>query len=46
MQSAGDKNTTLPVGRVLCEELLKEVITPIYSLLHTHLKDKCQGLQD
>ena len=38
---------TGPVGRVLWEEeLLEEVITPIYSLLHTLLKDKCMGLQD
>ena len=35
----------LEEGRVLCEELL-EVITTIYSLLQTILKDKCMDSQD
>ena len=38
--------STRPVGQVLWEELLEDFITPIYSLLHTLLKDKCLGLQD
>ena len=38
--------STHPVGRVLYEELLEEVITPIYSLSHTFLKDKCLVMQD
>ena len=40
--------STRPVGRVLWEELLEEVIlhiTPLCSLLHTLLKDKCVCLQ-
>ena len=41
--------TSNAVGRVLWEELLVEVIlhiTPLCSLLHTLLKDKCMCLQD
>ena len=37
---------TLPVGQVLWEELLTEVITPIYFLMHTLLKDKSMGSQE
>ena len=40
--------STHPVRRVLWKELLEEVIhiTPLCSLLHTLLKDKCMCLQD
>ena len=41
--------STRPVGRVLWEELLKEVIlhiTHLCCLLHTLLKDKFMRLQD
>ena len=37
--------STRPVGRVLWKELLEEVIlhiNPLFSLLHTLLKDKCR----
>ena len=40
---------TRPVGRVLWEELLEEVIlhiTHLCSLLHYALKEKCMCLQD
>ena len=43
LSDSGDKNR-----RVLWEELLEEVIlhiTPLCSLLHTLLKDKCMCLQ-
>ena len=41
--------STHPVGQVLWEELLEDVIlpiTPLCSLLHTLLKDKYMCLQD
>ena len=40
---------THPVGQVLWEELREEIIlhiTPLCSLLHTLLKDRCMCLQD
>ena len=46
---SNSSQSTHPVGRVLWEELLEEVmlhITPLSSLLHTLLKDKCMYLQD
>ena len=47
-RQSDSSQSTHPTG-VLWEELLKEVIlhiTPLCSLLHTLLKDKCMGLQD
>ena len=41
---SNSSKSTRPVGRVLLEELLEEVIlhiTPLCSLLRTLLKDKC-----
>ena len=55
LRYTGDKNSTCllvitsnSTGRVLWEELLKVMlhITPLCSLLHTLLKDKCKCLQD
>ena len=48
-RTSNSSQSTRPVGRVLWEELLEEVrlhITPLCSLLHTLLKDKCTCLQD
>ena len=48
-RTSNSSQSTRPTGRVLWEELLKEVILhipPICSLLHTLLKDKCTCLQD
>ena len=46
---SNSSQSTRPVGRVLWEELLEEVIlhiTPLCSLLHPLLKDKSMCLQD
>ena len=46
---SNSSQSTHPVGQVLWKELLEEVIlhiTPLCSLLHTFLKDKCMCLQD
>ena len=43
-RTSNSSQSTCPVGRVLWKELLEEVIlhiTPLCSLLHTLLKDKC-----
>ena len=48
-RTSNSSQSTHPVGQVLCKELLEEVIlhiTPLRSLLHTLLKDKCMSLQD
>ena len=48
-RTSNSSPSTRPTGRVLWEELLEEVvlhITPLCSLLHTLLKDKCMCLQD
>ena len=45
---SNSSQSTHPTGRVLWEELLEEVIihiTPLCSLLHTLLKDKCMCMQ-
>ena len=46
---SNSSQSTCPVGQVLLEKLLQEVIlhnTPLCSLLHLLLKDKCMCLQD
>ena len=48
-RTSNSSQSTRPVGKVLWEELLDEVIiniTPLCSLLHKLLKDKCMCLQD
>ena len=48
-RTSNSSQSTRPIGRVLWEELLKEVIlhiTPLCSLLHTFLKDKYMHLQE
>ena len=48
-RTSNTSQSTRPTGRVLWEKLLWEVIshiTPLCSLLHTLLKDKCMCLQD
>ena len=46
---SNSSKSTRPVGRGLWEELLEEVIlhiTPLCSVLHMPLKDKCMCLQE
>ena len=43
--TSNSSQSTRPIGQVLWKELL-EHITPLCSLLHTLLKDKCMCLQD
>ena len=48
-ERSNSSKSTRPVGQVLWEELLEGVIihiTPLGSLLHMLLKDKCMCLKD